>query len=169
MPGQHHHRYQQGRQCRRIGHGRTGERRQQAGRDDRHVTETAALVPHQRHGNVDDAFGQATDIHDLAGQHEERHGHQWEAVRPVEQVLGNDLRVEQIQVEHQRHTDHQQGKRDGHAQCHAAHQGTEENNQRHGRVLLMWSGVMELGVITSASLSLTITNSSSPSLPDSAR
>ncbi len=61
-------------------------------RDDRDVAQAALDVAHQRQREVDDAARQAADVHDLAGQHEEGHGQQREAVGAVDQVLRQDLR-----------------------------------------------------------------------------
>ena len=73
-----------------------------AGGDDRDVAEAAADVADERQRDVDDALRQAADVHDLAGQHEERHRHQREAVGAVDHVLREDLRVEDVEVPHQR-------------------------------------------------------------------
>ena len=55
------------------------------GGDDGHVAQAAADVADQRQREVDDALRQAADVHDLAGQHEERHRQQREAVGAVDQ------------------------------------------------------------------------------------
>jgi hypothetical protein len=55
-------------------------------------------VADHRERHVDDAPRQAAGVHDLAGQHEEGHGQQREAVGAVDQVLRQDLRVEHVQV-----------------------------------------------------------------------
>ena len=68
------------------------------GGQDRHVAEAAADVADQRQREVDDAPRQAADVHDLAGQHEERHRQQREAVGAVDHVLRQDLGVEHVQV-----------------------------------------------------------------------
>jgi hypothetical protein len=77
-------------------------------------------VADQRHGEVHDAPGQAAGVHDLAGQHEEGHGQQRKAVGAVDHVLRQDLRVEHVEVPHQRGAAQQQGERNGHAQRHRA-------------------------------------------------
>jgi len=54
-------------------------------------------VAHQRHGEVNNAAGQAARVHHLACEHEERHGQQRKAVSAVDDVLRQDLRVEHVQ------------------------------------------------------------------------
>ncbi|MCY1551612.1 hypothetical protein D9M68_879550 [compost metagenome] len=84
-------------------------------------------MPHQRNRHIDDALGQAARVHQLTGQHEERHGHQRETVSPIDQALGNDLRIEQVEVIH-----HGQGTQD---QCignwHANRHGTEQGDYEY--------------------------------------
>ena len=65
---------------------------------------------------------QAAGVHDLAGQHEERHRQQREAVGAVDEVLRQDLGVEHVQVPHQRDAADQQRERDRHAERHGAEQ-----------------------------------------------
>ena len=72
---------------------------------------------------------QAADVHDLAGQHEEGHGQQREAVGAVDHVLRQDLRVEHVQVPHQRDAADEQRVGDGHAQRHGAEQRAEEDER----------------------------------------
>ncbi len=70
---------------------RARQRRQDAGRQDRHIAQAAAHMADEGQRHIDDAARQAAGVHDLAGQHEERHGHQREAVGPVDDVLRDDL------------------------------------------------------------------------------
>jgi len=79
-------------------------------------------MTHQGGGEHHDALGQTPRVHDLAGQHEEGHGQQREAVGPLHQVLRQDLRVEVVQLQHQRHARDQQRVGDGHAQRHGQQQ-----------------------------------------------
>ena len=57
-----------------------------------------------RVGDFDDLMGNAAFVHNFAGQHEERDGHQREVVRPRDEVLRQDLGIERIEVEHQGYT-----------------------------------------------------------------
>ena len=52
------------------------------------VREAAAQVAHQRVGEGHQPPGDAGAVHDLAGQDEERHGHEGEEVQPLEIALG---------------------------------------------------------------------------------
>ena len=83
--------------------------------------------------DVDDSLGEAAAVHDLAGQHEEGDGHQGKTVGAVDDVLGDDLRVENIERMHQRDAADDQRKRDRHAQRHRAEQGESEDRERHDR------------------------------------
>ena len=75
---------------------------------------------------------QSAGVHDLAGEDEERHGHQRKAVGAVDQVLRDDLRVHHVEVVHQRHAADQQRERDRHAERHRAEQRDEEDGDGHG-------------------------------------
>ena len=88
-------------------------------------------MAHQRQGNVHDALGQAARVHDLAGQHEERHRQEWEAVGAVDDVLGDDLGVEQIHVVHQGDAADEQGVGDRHSDRHGAEKGADEDRDGH--------------------------------------
>ena len=88
-------------------------------------------MPDQGHGEGDDAARQAAGVHDLAGQHEERHGQQRKAVGAFGGVLRQDLRIEHVQVPHQRRAAQQQRERDRHPQRHGAEQRPEEDGDGH--------------------------------------
>ena len=107
MTGCHHHGQKQGRQRRRIGHSRAGQRRHDHGGHDGHITQTAFDVAHAGHRKVHDSARQTACVHDLAGQHEKRHSQQRETVGPFEQVLREDLGIKHVQVPHQRHAANQ--------------------------------------------------------------
>ena len=84
--------HQQRRQRRGVGGGRARQRGKHAGGEDGDVAEAALDMADQRQRDVDDAPGEPAAIHELAGQHEERHRHQRKAVGAVDDVLGDDLR-----------------------------------------------------------------------------
>jgi hypothetical protein len=73
-----------------------------------------------RHG--DDAPRDAAGIHQLAGQDEERHRQQREAVSAGLKILSQQLHVPEIQVPHQHRAGEQQREGDGHAKGHEAQQ-----------------------------------------------
>ena len=98
VAGLDHHRHQQRRERRGIGHGRAGQGREDAGGHDGDVAEAALTWPISASARLTIRLRQAAGVHDLAGQHEERHRHQREAVGAVDDVLGDDLRVEQVQL-----------------------------------------------------------------------
>jgi hypothetical protein len=83
-------------------------------------------VPDDRHGHAHDALGEAAGIHDLAGEEEERNRHQREGRRAVDQVLRDDLRVDDVELEHQRHGGQQDGEGDRYADEHAERERSEE-------------------------------------------
>ena len=149
MTGPDHHRQQQRGERRRIGDRRARQGREQAGGDDRHVTEPAPDVADHRERHVDDALRQPADVHDLAGQQEERHRQQREAVGAFDQVLRQDLRVEKLEMPHQSHAAHQQRVGDRDAEGHGAEQGAEKDRDGQGF----------------SSVPLTITRSASESRP----
>src|SRR5207253_4193688 len=70
---------------------------------------------------------------DLAGEHEERHCHQWKAVGAVDQVLRDDLRVHHVQMKHEGNTADEQRERDRHSDRHRAEQREQEHGNGHGR------------------------------------
>ena len=100
----------------------------------------------QRQRDVDDPLGQSAAVHDLAGQHEEGDGHQGKTVGAVDDVLGDDLGVENIQRMHQRDAADDQRERNWHPQRHRAEQGEGEDRDGH-----VWSSV-SLTATMSASL-----------------
>ena len=131
MAGFDHHGHEQSRESRSIGHGRAGQSRENAGGQNGHIPEAALHVAHQRQGNVHDALGQAARVHDLAGQHEERHRQEWEAVGAVDDVLCDDLGVEQIHVVHQGDAADEQGVGDRHSDRHGAEKRADEDRDGH--------------------------------------
>jgi hypothetical protein len=131
VAGAVHHGQQQRGQRRRIGHRRAGQRRHDDGRHDAHVTQAAAHVADQGHGELHDAARQAAGVHDLAGQHEEGHGQQREAVGAFDGVLREDLRVEHVHVPHQRGAAGEQREGDRHAERHGAEQRPQEDGDGH--------------------------------------
>ena len=84
-----------------------------------------------RQCQVDDSARQSADVHDLAGQHEERDRQQRKTVGTIDQILGEDLRIEEPQVPHQRHAADQQRKCNRDADCHRAEQGAEKDEDGH--------------------------------------
>jgi len=88
----------------------------------------------ERH--IYDAARQTACVHDFAGEHEERHRHERKAVGPVDDVLRDDLRVEDIELIHQRDTADDQRKRDRHAERHGAQQRQREHRDRHAKAPL---------------------------------
>ena len=129
----HHHRQEQRRERGRVGHRGARERREQAGGDDRHVAEAAAHVADEGEREVDDPLRQAADVHDLAGEDEERRGEQREAVGAVDDVLRQDLRIEHLQLPHQGDARGEQRERDRDAEQHRRDQRQDEDGQRHSR------------------------------------
>ena len=129
------------RQRRRIGDCRARQRRHQACRQDRHIPQAAPQVPHHLQRQIDDPLRQPSDVHDLPGQHEERHRQQRKTVRPVDHVLRQDLRIEHVQVQHQRHAAHQQRIGDRHPDQHRRQQRADKNSDGHGRApfFLSWT------------------------------
>ena len=98
-------------------------------------------MAHQRQCQPDDAFGQATRIHHLTGQHEKRHGQQREAVGTLNHILRQDLGVKHVQVPHQGGTTQQQRKRNGHTNHHGGQQGKQEYGNGHvGSIFVVVSG-----------------------------
>ncbi len=181
-----HHRHQQRGERRGVGDSRPRQRREQARRHHGDVAQAALDVADRGQRDVDDALREAAGVHDLAGQHEERHRHQRKAVGTVDQVLRDDLRVEDVEVIHQRDAAEQQRVRDRHADRHAAEEREQENGDGHGDLSLFVlpgrvpPGRMLLGAWScnswssssnsaSSSDSVIITSSSSRSLPERTR
>ena len=88
-------------------------------------------MPDKGKRHVDDAARQAARVHDLAGEHEERHRHERKAVGPVDDVLRDDLRVEDVELIHQRDAADDQRERDRHAERHGAQQRQREHRDCH--------------------------------------
>ena len=126
----HHWQQQRGKRG-RVRQCRTGK----AGHDDRgnhgHVAQTALDMPNQAQRHVDDAAGEPAGIHELPGQHEEWCGQQNEVIGSVDQVLGDQLRVEDPQVPHHGRPGQKKRKSDGHAECHEPHQAAQKNQHGH--------------------------------------
>ena len=76
----------------------------------------------QCHRQIDDAARQTAGVHEFAGKHEERDGHQHEVVGAVDGVLRDQLRVEHVHVQHQRDAADHQREGDWHAKRHGAEQ-----------------------------------------------
>ena len=93
-------------------------------------------MPDEGQRHVDDAARQAARVHDLAGEHEERHRHQRKAVGPVDDVLRDDLRVEDVELIHQRDAADDQRERDRHAERHGAQQRQREHRDCHAMARL---------------------------------
>ena len=94
----------------------------------------------QRQGEVDDPLRQAAGVHDLAGEHEERHRHEREAVGAVDDVLGDDLGVEHVELQHQGDAAEQQRVGDRHAQRHRTQERSQKDQDDHRRPLTgSWS------------------------------
>jgi hypothetical protein len=133
VTGRDHHRHHQCRQRGGIGGGRPGKRRQDAGGEDGDIAEPAAQMADQRHGDVDNARCQSAPVHEFAGEHEERHGHQRETVRAVDDVLRDDLGIEYVEGHHQRDPADEQRIGDGHADRHGAEKREGEDGDGHDR------------------------------------
>ena len=88
-------------------------------------------MAHKTARQIDDALGNAARIHQFASQNEARYGHQWINVCSGQHVLRNELRIKEIQVEHQSHAGQDQGKRNRHTQDHQTDQGSEKNRENH--------------------------------------
>ena len=88
-------------------------------------------MPDEWQRDIDDALGEAALVHDFAGQHEERHGHQRKAVGAVDDVLRDDLRIEDVERMHQRDAADQQRECDRHPDRHGAEQREGEDRDRH--------------------------------------
>ena len=114
-----------------VGHRRAGQRRQQHAGEDGHIAQATLDVADEHAGRVDDAARDAAGIHQLAGQHEQRHGHQREAVGAGQHVLRQDLGIEEIQLEHHGDRAEQQREGDGHAQGDQPQQHDQEDGQDH--------------------------------------
>lgn len=74
-------------QSRGICHRGTGDAAEDHGRHDVHFAQTAAHRAQQLHAEVDDALGDTAGIHQLTGQHEQRHGDHQLAVSAVPHAL----------------------------------------------------------------------------------
>ena len=98
-------------------------------------------MANHRERQFHDAFGQATHVHDLPGQHEKRHSEQRKAVGTIDHVLRQDLRVKQVQMPHQRHAADEQCKRDGDADAHGDQQGAQEDGDGHDEVGALGCGL----------------------------
>src|SRR5690606_1368074 len=94
--------------------------------------------PHASHREIDDAPRQATRIHQLAGQQEERDRQQGEGVRASYHVLRHDLRIEHVHVPHQHEGAEYEGERDRHADGHGPEQGSDKDEQRHQITSAIW-------------------------------
>ena len=73
-------------------------------------------------GHIDDPLGEPAGIHDLAREHEEGDGHQGKAVRPVDEIHGDDLGVHQVHIEHHGKAAGDQGDGDRHSDRHRPQQ-----------------------------------------------
>jgi hypothetical protein len=133
----HHHRIEQRSERGSIRGSGARERGENARRHDHDVAEPALDVAHQRQRHVDDALRQAAGVHDLAGEHEERHRHEREAVGAVDEVLRDDLRIHHVEVIHQGDAADEQRERDRHADRHGTQQREQEDGNGHGD--LPWS------------------------------
>ena len=78
---------QDGAQSRGICHRGTGDAAEDHGRHDVHFAQTAAHRAQQLHAEVDDALGDTAGIHQLTGQHKQRHGDHQLAVSAVPHAL----------------------------------------------------------------------------------
>ena len=131
MTGCHHHRQQKSGQRCGIGDGRARQRGQQARGDDGDVAEPTADVPDEGECEIDDPSRQTTDIHHLAGKDEQRRGEKRKAVGSVDDVLGQDLRIEHLQLPHQRDAGREQREGDRDAEQHRGDERQEKDGERH--------------------------------------
>jgi hypothetical protein len=90
-------------------------------------------MPDCDEGDIDDAPGQPSLVHDLAGEHEERNGHQRKAVGAIDDVLRHDLRIEHVDRAHQCDAADDQREGDRHAQRHGAEQRKGKDRDGHVR------------------------------------
>ncbi|MNT34513.1 hypothetical protein D3C72_1704990 [compost metagenome] len=88
-------------------------------------------MPDRCVSHAHDALRQPAGVHQLAGQHEERHRHQRIVVDALQHVLREDLRIEIAQVQHQRDARSEQRKGDGHAERHRAQQRADKDKDSH--------------------------------------
>ena len=118
VAGLAHHRDEDGGQCGRIGRRRTRQGGHDDGRHDRDDAQPAGDVADAGDREFDDAFRQATGIHQFAGQEEERDGRSVKVLAPVTICLADDLRVEDAHPGHQHDAaEHQrEGDRNPHRQ-----------------------------------------------------
>ena len=116
-----------------IGQRRAGHAGEDHRADDVHLRQTALHPADQRDGEAVDAAGDAGDVHQVAGQDEERHGQQREAFHPGDHALRQDhvgRHVVDQQVEQRRHG---HGDGDGDADDHQDEEGDDQ--QGHGVIL----------------------------------
>lgn len=137
VAGPLHHRNQERRQRRRIGHRRARQRRHDHRGHHRHISQTASEVTHPSHGHAHDAAAQATGVHELAGQQEKRHGQQGKIVRTIHKALRQNLAVKSVDhavaghVGHQGQTANQQRISHWHPQGHGPEQTEHEHSNGH--------------------------------------
>src|SRR5262245_2025906 len=94
----------------------------------------------RRERDIYDALGEATLVHDLACEHEERDRHQRKAIGAIDDVLCDDLRVEDVQPVHQRDAANDQGKCNRHSERHRAEQRECEYRDGHWRARTLATG-----------------------------
>ena len=86
-------------------------------------------------------------VHHLAGQHEEGHGQQREAVGAVDQVLRQDLGIEHVQLPHQRDAAQQQREGDRNTDAIAPSRDTRKT------VMVMEASLHDLAAATASAWS----------------
>jgi len=91
-------------------------------------------VAHDGKRDVNDALGEPTLVHDLAGEHKERNSHQRETIGTIDDVLCDNLRIEDAKRMHQRDAANEQRERNGHPESHRTKQGEREYRDCHRRV-----------------------------------
>jgi hypothetical protein len=112
-----------GAQARGVGNGRTRHAGEHHRTDDVHLPQSAAHPAHQRNGEVIDAAGDARDVHQVAGQDEERHGQQGEGLHPRDHALRHH------HVGHAARNQHEQQR----CACHGhRHRQAEDHQQQKG-------------------------------------
>jgi hypothetical protein len=89
----------------------------------------------ERAGELDDALRQPAGVHELAGEDEERHGHQHEVVGTADGVLRDDLGVELIELQHDADAGHEQCEGDRHADGDGGDENAEKDQRAHWTTL----------------------------------
>jgi hypothetical protein len=109
----------------------------------------------QREREIDDALGEPAGVHDLSGENEKRHGKQREAVRAVDQVLREDLRIELVEVDHQGDAAGEQREGDRNAERHRPEQRAQEDGDGHSSSFTMTSSSSRARPVIARQLSRT--------------